>query len=109
MTPLGTFEDVIPGQVAVYKNLDFGGSVKTWTAPANTASQTSLGSSSWHDVVSSLQVGSGVRALFCNNNCPGGEGSSYEVVGPYNLNDLDLADNKMDNMQCWTYDETDLT
>lgn len=59
--------------------------------------------------MSSLQVGSGVRARFCNNNCPGGEGSSYEVVGPYNLNELDIANNKMDNMQCWTYDETDLT
>lgn len=98
MTPVATFDDLIPGQVKVFKDLDFGGASKTWTAPADTSSQTSLGSSSWHDVVSSLQVGSGVRARFCNNNCPGGEGSSYEVVGPYNLNDLNIRDNGMDNM-----------
>ena len=63
----------------------------------------------FNDKTSSFKVGAGARVRLCRHSCPGSFRNSIEVVGPYNINDLNDMDNTISTYQSWTYDETDMS
>ncbi|CDW75612.1 UNKNOWN [Stylonychia lemnae] len=60
----------------------------------------------FNDELSSIQIGSGLRVLFCsNNNCEGNEWSDkFELLGPYNAPFLSVND-WVSYIEVYNYDE----
>ena len=105
MIPQGTFDNLAASlKLELYDGIDFTGTLKTKATP-----RVSSGLTDFNDMTSSIRVASGVRALLCRHSCPGNFENSFEVVGPYNINDLDKMNNAISNFVTYNYNETDLT
>ena len=105
MTPVGTFTSIAADDtIEIYNGVDFTNLLRSYGNSVSTTGVRPHG-----DKTTSIAVGAGVRAKFCRHTCPGNHVNSFDVVGPYNINDLDEMDNTISNLVTNPYDESDLT
>ncbi|CDW85430.1 UNKNOWN [Stylonychia lemnae] len=102
---LASFNQFAPkGQVNLYGDTRFEGR-KISLYPGYKGNLGNL-NPGFNDQLSSIQIGSGLRVLFCsNNNCAGnGWDEKFELLGPYNAQDLSVND-WVSYVEVYSYDE----